>query len=211
MQPVLTLLFDPLCGWCYAAHPVLEKLTTALAGQVQWQMLPTGLFAGEGGQAMTAQKREYFWRNDQRIAELTGQPFTQAYYDQVLSDFSRRFDSALATKAWFLIAQALAALQDIQRVRYVHGHGSDDRAALTGVAKHYGLDADAFDAALQARTPAALDAAQAEATRLMRSFGVSGVPALLLQTSQGSGIVPGGALYQAPEQLIEMIRNTITA
>jgi putative protein-disulfide isomerase len=214
VQPALTLLFDPLCGWCYAAHPVLEKLSAALAGQVQWQLLPTGMFAGAGGQAMTAQKREYFWRNDQRIAEMTGQPFTQAYYDLVLSDFGSRFDSALATKAWFLIAQAqpahaLAALQDIQRVRYVHGHGSNDLEALVKVATQYGLDGDAFSAAMQDEAPAELAAAMNQASQMMRSFGVSGVPSLILHTPKGSGLVPGGALYQNPEQLIAMIREAL--
>ncbi|GGP24658.1 DsbA family protein [Silvimonas amylolytica] len=216
MQPALTLLFDPLCGWCYAAHPVLEKLSAALAGDVQWQLLPTGLFAGEGGQAMTAQKRDYFWQNDQRIAEMTGQPFTQAYYDQVLCDFDSRFDSALATKAWFLIAQAkpaqaLAALQDIQRVRYIHGHGSSDLEALTAVATQYGLDGNTFSAAMRDETPAELAAAITQASQMMSSFGVSGVPSLILHTPKGSGVVPGGALYQNPEQLIAMIRNALSA
>ncbi|GGP18491.1 DsbA family protein [Silvimonas iriomotensis] len=216
MQPALTLLFDPLCGWCYAAHPVLEKLAAALADEVQWQLLPTGLFAGDGGQPMTAQKRDYFWQNDQRIAQMTGQPFSQAYYDQVLSDFNSRFDSALATQAWFLIAQArpaqaLAALQDIQRVRYVDGHGSQDMDALTRVATQYGLDGEAFAAAMRAGNPAGLDAAIAAARQMMRTFGVSGVPSLILHTAAGSGVVPGGALYQNPEQLTDMIRNTLSA
>ena len=214
MQAALTLLFDPLCGWCYAAHPVLEKLSAALGDEVQWQLLPTGVFAGEGGQAMTEQKREYFWRNDQRIAEMTGQPFTQAYYDQVLSDFDSRFDSALATKAWFLIsqaqpAQALAALHDIQRVRYVQGHGSNDLAVLTAVATQYGLDGDDFAAAMQDEAPAEFAAAITQAGQMMRSFGVSGVPSLILHTPKGSGVVPGGALYQNPEQLISMINNAL--
>src|SRR5690242_9054966 len=42
----ITYLFDPLCGWCYGACPVLDRL--ALLGDATLELMPTGLFAGEG-------------------------------------------------------------------------------------------------------------------------------------------------------------------
>ena len=42
----VTYLFDPLCGWCYGAGPALERL--AQLDDVTLELMPTGLFAGEG-------------------------------------------------------------------------------------------------------------------------------------------------------------------
>ena len=71
----VTYLFDPLCGWCYGAGPALERL--GQLGDVTLELMPTGLFAGEGARAMDAQFAAYAWQNDERIARLTGQPFSR--------------------------------------------------------------------------------------------------------------------------------------
>ena len=46
----VTYLFDPLCGWCYAAAPVLARLQATPGVQVV--LAPTGLFAGAGARPM---------------------------------------------------------------------------------------------------------------------------------------------------------------
>ena len=68
----VTYLFDPLCGWCYGAGPALERL--GQLGDVTLELMPTGLFAGEGARMMDAQFAAYAWQNDERIARLTGSP-----------------------------------------------------------------------------------------------------------------------------------------
>ncbi len=42
----LLYLFDPLCGWCYAAAPAV----TAMASEYgpAFEFMPSGLFAGSG-------------------------------------------------------------------------------------------------------------------------------------------------------------------
>lgn len=85
----VTYLFDPLCGWCYAAASAL-KFLQAQEG-VEVVLAPSGLFAGAGARPMDAQFAAYAWSNDQRIQQLTGQP-------------SRR---PTATKFWVLCPVAL--------------------------------------------------------------------------------------------------------
>jgi putative protein-disulfide isomerase len=43
----ITYLFDPLCGWCYGASAVLEKLVARPDFAID--LAPTGLFAGHWG------------------------------------------------------------------------------------------------------------------------------------------------------------------
>ena len=89
------LSFDPLCGWCYGAGPALERL--AQLDDVTLDLMPTGLFAGEGARPMDAQFAAYAWQNDERIARLTGQPFSEIYCSRVLGHAGGMFDSAPAT------------------------------------------------------------------------------------------------------------------
>jgi putative protein-disulfide isomerase len=56
MSTTVTYLFDPLCGWCYAAAPALQYLQGVDAVQVS--LAPTGLFAGAGARPMDAPERE---------------------------------------------------------------------------------------------------------------------------------------------------------
>jgi putative protein-disulfide isomerase len=52
--PELWFIFDPLCGWCYAAHPALHALQTELGWAMRF--LPAGLFAGEGARPLNARR-----------------------------------------------------------------------------------------------------------------------------------------------------------
>ncbi len=84
MVKALTYLMDPFCGWCYGASPALQALRAEPG--IQITIAPTGLFAGDGSRPMNAEFARFAWTNDQRIASLTGQRFTEAYRTQLLDD-----------------------------------------------------------------------------------------------------------------------------
>src|SRR3990167_9279118 len=90
MRTTVTYLFDPLCGWCYGASPVIQQL--GLQTNIQLELAPSGLFAG-GGRTMDAAFADFAWSNDVRIAKLTGQRFTEAYRANVLGKLGSAFDS----------------------------------------------------------------------------------------------------------------------
>lgn len=84
---------------------------------------------------MDAQFSAYAWANDQRIQQLTGQPFTQAYRDHILGAANGRFDSGPATLALTAVAQTapereLDALHALQHARYVEGLDKADPAVI---------------------------------------------------------------------------------
>ena len=93
----VSYLFDPLCGWCYGAGPTLERL--GQLDDVTLELMPTGLFAGEGARVMDAQFAAYAWQNDERIARLTGQPFSEIYRSRVLGHTGGMFELG-AGDAW---------------------------------------------------------------------------------------------------------------
>ena len=54
------------------------------AAGITVSLRPTGLFS-DPGRVMTPEFADYAWKTDQRIAELTGQTFAEAYRRQVLN------------------------------------------------------------------------------------------------------------------------------
>ena len=200
----VTYLFDPLCGWCYAAAPAL-KFLQAQEG-VEVVLAPTGLFAGAGARPMDAQFAAYAWANDQRIQQLTGQPFTQTYRDQILGAANGRFDSGPATLALTAVAQTapereLDALHALQHSRYVDGRDTTDAGVIAEALRGLGLAqaaalALAPDAALRTRTTERV--ADAQAT--LRTVGARGVPQLVVAEQGGALRALSGDVLLGPRE-----------
>lgn len=194
----LWFVFDPLCGWCYAAHPGLKALQAER--DIPLHFLPAGLFSGR---PQTPAFRDYAWRADQRIAQLTGQPFTETYYRQVLSDFSKMIDSAVPTLAFHVLAQAaperaLEVLHRIQALRYVDGKDVTSPVVLSQLAPAVGLSVEDF---LAAFAPGSVEQKQVQARvavarSLMGRLQLQGVPDLILRQGGREWVAPAGLLYE---------------
>ena len=207
----VTYLFDPLCGWCYAAAPALQYLQGVEGIDVA--LAPTGLFAGAGARPMDAQFAAYAWANDQRIQQLTGQPFTQAYRDHILGAANGRFDSGPATLALTAVAQTapaheLQALHALQQARYVEGRDTAEPEVLADLLRALGL-ADA--AALTLEPDAALHSLVAErvasAQTTLHAVGARGVPQLVVARQGGAlRLIGGDALLGPRENLLAQVQ-----
>ncbi|WLE00605.1 DsbA family protein (plasmid) [Agrobacterium leguminum] len=195
----VTYLFDPLCGWCYGAVPALEHI----AGQKGFivTLSPTGLFAGEGSRPMDRNFADYAWQNDQRIARLTGQVFSDAYRSNVLDAAGGLFDSAPATLGIVAVGLTqpdgeLSALKALQHTRYVDGIDTASRETVASVLKKAGF----HEAALRVRSPdeellSAYRTRIAAARADMARFGAQGVPTLIVGEGQDRRMVRCNALY----------------
>lgn len=212
MVKALTYLMDPFCGWCYGASPALQALRAEPG--IQITIAPTGLFAGDGSRPMNAEFARYAWTNDQRIASLTGQRFTEAYRTQLLDDHSKRFDSGPATRALTAVQltapeRELDALGALQLARYVAGRDTADLVVLAAILGELGLDAAAArlldsDDVLTGASRKRMSSAR----RDMAAFGVQGVPNLIVSDSETRRLVSGGALFGDPGPLLASLRKS---
>ncbi|NUU42601.1 DsbA family protein [Tardiphaga robiniae] len=201
-------LFDPLCGWCYGATPATRRLRDA--GLVVTPV-PTGLFADHGARTMDDQFAAYAWSNDQKIARLSGQRFTEAYRHKVLIAGSR-FDSGPATLALTAVAledeaRELDALSLIQEARYVDGRDVASLPLVTSVLAGAGFAGAA--SRLQAPDPALLSANEdriARGRRLMTTIGINGVPALVLSDERGTRAIAAGSLFGDLDALLAQVK-----
>ncbi|HEY1141110.1 MAG TPA: hypothetical protein VGE88_13010 [Lysobacter sp.] len=118
-------IYDPLRGWCYGAAPLVEAarpmpvLTIALhAG---------GMMSGANRRRIDARWRDYVMPHDHRIAQISGQPFGDAYFDGLLRDTAAVMDSTPPITAILAAQQCsgrgLDMLHRLQRTTH-RRHGS---------------------------------------------------------------------------------------
>lgn len=204
----VTYLFDPLCGWCYGATPMLDRLS---AGGVCVELLPTGLFSGAGARPMDEGFAAHAWANDQRIERLTGQKFTQAYQHNVLNVRGTLLDSHAATlgiSAAGLVdpCRRLFALKTIQRARYVDGR---DIVTIDGVAQVLAAaDMRSAGDLLKAPTEELMTAHRELVGRgraLFQRLHADGVPALAVMRNDAPRLIGSNALFGSFDNLVAHI------
>lgn len=194
MSPRLCLLYDPLCGWCYGAGPAIEALAGAFGDR--FELRPTGLFFGAGARPLDDAFAAYAWSADQRIQGMTGQIFTTAYRDRVLTLRHRKLDAGPAL-SWIESARRVDPKTDVpvlvafQRARYVDGRDTTDPEVLGEVARTVVPDVATPDAGV-AET---VNARVREGRALLAAVGARGVPTLVVETEAGRRVVAGQALY----------------
>lgn len=210
MNKTLHYLFDPLCGWCYGIMPAISSL--AQEPGITLKLLPTGLFADQGSRPMDDDFAVFAWSNDQRIAHLTGQRFTETYRRTVLGDRRQRFDSGPATRA--LTAVALTepqreheALKNIQLARFADGLDVTSLSVLTDVLERLGLSeavALMMHSAAYAQETSLTRIGQAQT--LLHQYGARGVPTLILESESGRSLLDTSAVFSNPGALVDQIQ-----
>ena len=208
-EATVTYLFDPLCGWCYGATPMLDRLA---ASGIALELLPTGLFSGAGARPMDAGFAAHAWDNDQRIERLSGQRFTQAYLDKVLNVRGTLLDFGAATLGIVAAGandpnRRLSALKAIQHARYVDGR---DIVTVDGVADVL-TNAGMPDAAEMLKAPAeALMTAHRELVGrgrvLFQRLHANGVPSLAVIRNEAPRLIGANALFGSYDNLIAHIQ-----
>ncbi|WP_169295634.1 hypothetical protein [Advenella sp. EE-W14] len=90
MQTKLHYIYDPLCGWCYAAESLLETAIASGSGLYELELHAGGLFQR---MHIPAGKRDMIRQSDARISQMTGQIFGDAYLKGLLDNPQTIFDS----------------------------------------------------------------------------------------------------------------------
>lgn len=189
----LHYIFDPLCGWCYGAAP-LVKAAQAIPG-LTVALHAGGMMTGDNRRAINDEWRNYVIPHDKRIAELTGQPFGDGYFNGLLRDTTAVMDSEPPITA-ILAAEQLAGrgldmLHRLQEAHYREGRRIADTAVLEALATELGLTSAAFIAEMRCNRGVPTAQHIAESRALLAKVRGQGFPTFALQDAQGR-------LYQIP-------------
>jgi len=203
----LHYIYDPLCGWCYGAAPLVK----AAREVINVRPHGGGMMTGARRQAVTPQLRDFVKPHDARIAQLSGQRFGEGYRDGLLRDTNAVFDSEPPTAA-MLAAEAIAGrgldvLAQLQIAHYVEGHRIAERAVLIEVSATLGLDPDRFAEALDRLSGEAVQAHINETRAFMAQVGAQGFPTFVLETREGLQIVDFAAYLGRPHDFRDWLRG----
>lgn len=196
---IATFIFDPLCGWCYGASPVLDRMGEDGFGI---DLLPIGL--PEEARPIEPDFAELIWGTDRLVAQHTGQPFTRAY-QALLNGGSANLDAWPATLALIAVARTrpdrqVAALQALQIARFVNGRDTGDMVVVETVLREIGLrNAADLCAAANPVLIAAAEAAVVRGRRLLVEHAVDGGPAVLLTGPEGARLLGAKVLLARAE------------
>jgi len=203
-QMILHYVFDPLCGWCYGAEPLIRAASRHLPVVLHGG----GMMAGANRQKVSAQLRDFVIPHDRRIAEYTGQPFGQDYFEGLLRDPSAVFDSqppiAAILAAEQLAGRGLEMLARLQHAHYVEGRRIADDDVLQAVAVELGLALPAFSTAI---AQVDSDSHMRTSRALLASVGGQGYPTLVLEREGQLQVIDIGPFLGKPERFVQWLER----
>jgi putative protein-disulfide isomerase len=203
-MPTLHYIFDPLCGWCYGAAPLVEAARAVPGLSVAFH--GGGMMTGSNRRQITPEWRGYVLPHDRRIEQLSGQPFGDAYVNGLLNDTTAMMDSeppiTAILAAEVLVGKGLDMLQRLQRAHYVDGLRIADLPVLVSLAQELGMDGAAFQAEYARQAGAAtqqhIDASRA----LLAQVGGQGFPTFVLDDGSGKlSVIDIGGFLGQPDKL----------
>lgn len=202
----LHYIYDPLCGWCYGAKPLVQAARAVLPVIAHGG----GMMTGANRQQVSPQLRNYVMPHDRRIAEYTGQPFGEAYYEGLLRDTRAVFDSTPPTAAILAAEQldgrGLELLGRLQIAHYVEGRRIADQAVLLELAQALGLEAQAFRSAFDTvDVQGHITASRA----LLAKVGGQGFPTFALEQGDQFTLIDIGPWLGKPEAFAQWLKQAV--
>lgn len=186
-QKTLHFIIDPLCGWTYAAGPLMEKSLTL--SNLSIRVHGGGMLMGDRRRQITPDWRAYVMPHDQRIASLSGQIFGSAYFDGLLNDTSMVLDSIPSTIA-ILAAEEMGVssvlmLNHIQHAYFARGQKIVEFTVLKDLAMELGMDAAIFSENYS-KLKAQIENHVNSTTNLLKLIGGQGFPSVALELTPGN-------------------------
>lgn len=212
-QQKLHVVVDPLCGWTWAAAPLLQAAQCIEALQIE--IHGGGMITGNRTHAITPQWREYALQNDRKIAAMTGQPFSEVYSDQLLCDSSVILDSIPATTALLaateLKASGVDVLRELQYSWFVHGENITQFPVLKAVAVRLGLETELFTETYQQQQGEPVETYIRYSRQLLENMQGQGFPSAALISDDRVVTLPISSFYGDPDGWHSMLVNQLRA
>ncbi|REG48993.1 putative protein-disulfide isomerase [Paraburkholderia sp. BL6669N2] len=199
-SPVLHYIYDPFCGWCYGAAPMVS-----LAQEIpdlKIQPHGVGLLSGDKVQMMSPEWVEFVRPHESRIRALSKQEFGDAYvhgvqeHQDVLLDSSPPIAAMLAADE--IDGRGIAMLKKLQFAYYQDGRAIADRAVIGDIAVELGYERGAFLSRLE--TILTNDVAEhiARGNDMLKALNMRGFPAFALELNGELHNMPLGRYFARP-------------
>lgn len=207
----LHYIYDPYCGWCYAAAPLIE--VAAKHANINIEMHGGGMLAGNSRLHLDDDFRQHIIQSDKRIASMTGQVFGDDYLT-MLHEPNLVMDSAIPQTAILAATKqgkGLEMLKAIQQAHYISGYHINDPSVLLKLAKNIGLDVPQYTADYAQCEQGETDSHIQSSKILLSQSGASGFPTLLIQQQDRWLRVPLQNYLGAPDKWQQFLDTLVSA
>lgn len=197
------VIYDTYCGWCYGAAPIFDALA---ASGAEIEPLHRHLFQGPRAYKMSAGKGEQVLKADARIADLTGQEFSQRYIDNVVLSDTQVLESKYTAQAAALVhdqgpLREFALRRRLETARYVDGVSASDRDAVVAALIAEGVAPEVAETIGTPELAAKAEETANRAAALMHAVGARGVPTILELRGDALLVVDHSAYLGRPEAI----------
>lgn len=191
-KPTLIYAYDPLCGWCFGFHPVMEKLAERFKDKLDIRVIPGGLAIGENAQSIR-EGYSYIIGALKQVEDTTGVEFGQNF-KLLAEEGSYIYDSMPSCKAQTVINNTAPELSlnfagKLQHAIFVDGKNLNQPDTFVDLLKNSGVDTDKFIEQFESEDTHKQTMQQFEWCRTM---GASGFPTLLLEINDEVGLMSKG-------------------
>lgn len=197
--------FDPMCGWCYGATPLASIVESAK--NVELVMHSGGMIKKR---EMDASFRNMATTNDKRIAEMTGQEFTPAYYERLKNATPLTFDSYITAQAIWVMeqyyGQGFVMLKAIQKAHYQLALDTSAPETLCEIAVTLGATKDTWFDLMGAEENNSTDNIQ-KSQKLMHEWSVNGFPTFIMESEGKLTRLPHSDFYDNAPQWQTLITS----
>lgn len=209
MKPMLIYVYDPLCGWCYGFHQVMEKIQQRFGDRLNIDVRVGGLAVGERAQTIN-EGFGYIKDGLQQVEKSTGIEFGRNF-KMLVEEGSYMYDSMPACRAQKTMNElapekALSFAGTLQNALFRDGKNLNEWSTYDELISDYDIDADEFKSRFESDE---LKNRLIDEFTWCRNRGATGFPSLLIQIEDEISVMTRGYRpYDTVEShLHHLIRN----
>ena len=205
----LVYVYDPLCGWCYGFHPVIEKIAVRFENQLNMRVIPGGLAIDNNAQPIS-DGYDYIRDSLKMVEDKTGAEFGKPFI-QLAEDGTYISDSLPGCKAQNAVnrlapEQSLKFAGAMQKAFFSNGENLNKLETFLSILENFPVDPAEFEAVF---TSDEIEKITRDQFEWVHQNNASAFPALLLEIGNDTGLMSKGYRpYDTLEShLHHLIRN----
>ena len=206
-KPTLIYSYDPLCGWCFGFHPVMEKLSKRFGDQLNIEVLPGGLAIDENAESI-GEGYNYIRSALVQVEERTGVKFGDSF-KRMAEQGTYYYDSEPPCRVLNTIIQlapeySLEFAGVLQKSLFVDGKNLNEWSTFQDLIQEYPISPRKAEALYTSRE---LKKSTREKFQWARKNNASSFPTLLLNIGDELAVLSRG--YRPYEILESHIHHLI--
>lgn len=209
-KPTLVYVYDPLCGWCYGFHPIMEKLQSRFQNQLTIRVIPGGLAIDENAQPI---EEGYAYIRDslKQVEQTTGISFGENFR-LLAEEGSYYYDSepgCIAQTAINTVSpeHSLDFAGKLQKALFNDGKNLNEPETFIDLIADYDVSPESF---LELYNSSELRTKTRQQFQWVQEQNASAFPSLLLEIGNDTGLMSKGYRpYDTLESHLHHLLNNI--